>query len=58
MTVQADGIGTIAGPPARGTRLEFTAGRALIVVASAAFKSRLVVLETRILRLAGLDDVE
>jgi hypothetical protein len=50
VTVQVDGIGTMAGPPARATRLEMVAGRAPVVAATAAVKSRLVVVEVRILR--------
>jgi len=46
--VQADGIGTAAGPPARATTLELMAGRAATVTAMAAVKSRLVVVVVRI----------
>jgi hypothetical protein len=45
VTVQVGGSGTIAGPPARGTMLE---GSAPVMVANAAVKSRLVVVEVRI----------
>ena len=43
-TVQVDGSGTIAGPPARATMLE---GSAPVMVANAAVKSRLMVVEVR-----------
>jgi hypothetical protein len=53
VTVQVGGIGTMAGPPARATRLEMVAGRAPVVAATAAVKSRLVMVEVRILRFGG-----
>lgn len=46
MTVQVEGMGTIAGPPARG---RISAGRALAIVTIAAVETRLVVVANNIL---------
>lgn len=51
VTEHVDGIGTMAGPPARGTTPEMVAGRPLVTAAKATVKDKLVVVEVRIFEL-------
>jgi hypothetical protein len=45
-TVQVDGIGTMAGPPARGVLLLVVAGSAFATANNAPVKSKLMVVES------------
>jgi hypothetical protein len=48
VTVQVDGMGVMAGPPARGAIPGVIAGRAFATFVNAAIESRLMVVENNI----------